>query len=180
MLSRDLPSLLLRIIVEAPPGGRVPPANAETADAQAAGTALSPIRSCLPAGIPEALIQRELMVWTGLLGVIWFELNGQRPQVVGRNPGDRDAFFAECAPLWIFQRYRLIGYRTSAWCPAKCLGYLVLRSSKELEKSPFPERSVVRASGWEVMTACARPREFTLREVRNPGRADGRMKQADR
>ena len=68
------------------PGGRVPPANAETADAQAAGTALSPIRSCLPPGIPEALIQRGLMVWTGLFGVISFELNGQRPPVAGRKP----------------------------------------------------------------------------------------------
>jgi hypothetical protein len=59
-------SLLLRIIVDAAPEGLVPPANAETADAQAAGTALSAIRSCLPPGIPEALIQRRLMVWTGL------------------------------------------------------------------------------------------------------------------
>ena len=64
----------------------MPPANAETADAQVAGTALSPIRSCLPPGIPEALIQRRLMVWTGLFGVISYELNGQRPQVTGRNP----------------------------------------------------------------------------------------------
>jgi len=64
----------------------VPPANAETADAQAAGTALSPIRSCLPPGIPEALIQRGLMVWTGLSGVISFQLSGQRPPVAGRKP----------------------------------------------------------------------------------------------
>jgi hypothetical protein len=79
-------SLLLRIIVDAAPGGPVAPANAETAAAQAAGTALSPIRSCLPPGIPEALIRRRLMVWTRLFGgVISFELNGQRPQVAGRN-----------------------------------------------------------------------------------------------
>jgi hypothetical protein len=64
----------------------VPSTNAETADAQAAGTTLSPIRPCLPPGIPEALIQRGLKVWTGLFGVISFELNGQRPQVAGRNP----------------------------------------------------------------------------------------------
>jgi hypothetical protein len=66
------------------------------ADAQAAGTALSPIRSCLPPGIPEALIQRRLMVWTGLFAVISFELNGQRPQVAGEEPSDRDALFAGC------------------------------------------------------------------------------------
>jgi len=41
------------------------------------------------------------MAWTGLSGVISFELNGQRRQVVGRNPGDRDAFFAECVRHWI-------------------------------------------------------------------------------
>jgi hypothetical protein len=64
----------------------VPSTDAETADAQAAGTALSPIRPCLPPGIPEALIQRGLKVWTGLFGVISFELNGQRPQAAGRNP----------------------------------------------------------------------------------------------
>ena len=79
----------------------MPPANAETADAQAAGTALRPIRSCLPPGIPEALIQRGLMVWTGLFGVISFELNGQRLQVAGEQPSDRDAFFAECVQHWI-------------------------------------------------------------------------------
>ena len=80
----------------------MPPANAGTADAQAAGTVLSPIRSCLPPGIPEALIQRGLMVWTALFGVIWFELNGQRPQVAGEEPSDRDAFFAECVRHWIY------------------------------------------------------------------------------
>lgn len=116
----------------------MPPANAETADAQAPGTALSPIRSCLPPGIPEALIQRGLMVWTALFGVIWFELNGQRPQVAGRNPGDRDALLRRVRPaLDLFHRYRLIGYRTWTWCPAKCPGYFMLRSNKELKKDPF-------------------------------------------
>jgi hypothetical protein len=57
----------------------VPPANVETADAQT-GTALSPIRSRLPPGIPETLSQRGLMAWTALFGVISFNLtpNGHR------------------------------------------------------------------------------------------------------
>jgi hypothetical protein len=41
------------------------------------------------------------MVWTGLFGVVSFELYGQLHQVVGEDPGDRGAFFAECIRRWI-------------------------------------------------------------------------------
>jgi AcrR family transcriptional regulator len=70
-------------------------------DAEPVAAALGPIRSHLPPGIPVPLIQRALMVWTGLFGVISFELYGQLHQVVGEEPGDRDAFFAECVRRWI-------------------------------------------------------------------------------
>jgi hypothetical protein len=40
------------------------------------------------------------MVWTGLFGVISFELYGQLHEVVAEGPGDRDAFFAECVRRW--------------------------------------------------------------------------------
>ena len=60
-----------------------------------------PIRSYLPPGIPARLIQRALMVWTGLFGVISFELYGQLHQVVGEGPADRDTFFAECIRRWL-------------------------------------------------------------------------------
>jgi hypothetical protein len=41
------------------------------------------------------------MVWTGLFGVIFFELYGQLHQVVGEEPADRGAFFAECICRWL-------------------------------------------------------------------------------
>jgi hypothetical protein len=94
------------IIIDATAGGRGPAAETQAAETQAAddpgiATALAPIRSYLPPGIPAALIQRALMVWTGLFGVVSFELDGQLNQVVGEAPGDRDAFFAECVRRWI-------------------------------------------------------------------------------
>ena len=63
--------------------------------------ALAPIRSYLPPGVPVALVQRALMTWTNLFGVISFELYGQLHNVVGEESGDRDAFFAECIRRWI-------------------------------------------------------------------------------
>ncbi len=92
-------SLLTCIIIDATrvsaPDRQGPP------DAEAAAAALGPIRSYLSPGIPVPLIQRALMVWTGLFGVISFELYGQLNQVVGEEPGDRDAFFAGCVRRWI-------------------------------------------------------------------------------
>ena len=92
-------SLLISIIIDATrvsaPDRQRPP------DAEAAAAALGPIRSYLPPGIPVPLIQRALMVWTGLFGVISFELYGQLNHVVGEESGDRDAFFAECVRRWI-------------------------------------------------------------------------------
>ena len=41
------------------------------------------------------------MVWTNLFGVISFELSGQLHSVVGEDPADRGAFFAECIRHWI-------------------------------------------------------------------------------
>jgi hypothetical protein len=45
------------------------------------------------------------MVWTNLFGVVSFELYGQLHEVVGEDPGDRDAFFAECVRRWICLRF---------------------------------------------------------------------------
>jgi hypothetical protein len=48
------------------------------------------------------------MTWTGLFGVVSFELYGQLHQlygqlhqVIGEPPADRDAFFAECVRGWL-------------------------------------------------------------------------------
>jgi AcrR family transcriptional regulator len=94
-------TLLLTIIVDAATAGRVADADADTQDTRALATPLAPIRSHLPPGVPAPLVQRALMVWTNLFGVISFELYGQLHQVVGEEPGDRDTFFAECIHRWI-------------------------------------------------------------------------------
>ncbi|HYB46991.1 MAG TPA: TetR/AcrR family transcriptional regulator [Streptosporangiaceae bacterium] len=93
-------TLLVRIIIDATAQGRVPAADQQADDATAAG-ALTPIRSYLPPGIPAPVIQRALMVWTGLFGAVSFELYGQLHQVVAEDPADRAAFFADCVRHWI-------------------------------------------------------------------------------
>jgi AcrR family transcriptional regulator len=93
-------TLLMRIIIDATAQGRVPAADQQADDATAAG-ALTPIRSYLPPGIPAPVIQRALMVWTGLFGAVSFELYGQLHQVVAEDPADRAAFFADCVRHWI-------------------------------------------------------------------------------
>jgi AcrR family transcriptional regulator len=104
-------ALLLRIIAAAALAGRTPAADALDAgaldadaldaEARAVAAALAPIRSYLPPGVPAPLVQRALMVWTNLFGVVSFELYGQLHSVVGEESGDREAFFAECIRRWI-------------------------------------------------------------------------------
>jgi AcrR family transcriptional regulator len=104
-------ALLLRIVVEAALAGRIPdggPPDAETSDpetpdpeAKPVAAALAPIRSHLPPAVPAPLVQRALMVWTNLFGIVSFELYGQLHGVVGEEPGDREAFFAACIGRWI-------------------------------------------------------------------------------
>jgi hypothetical protein len=93
-------TLLLRIIVEAAAAGRIPAEDLRDAEAQSVAAALAPIRSYLPPGVPAPLIQRALMVWTNLFGVISFELFGQLHNVVAEPPAGRDAFFSECIRRW--------------------------------------------------------------------------------
>jgi len=87
--------LLMQILIDAAAQGRVP--AEETQEAKA----LDPILAQLPPGFPPALVQRGVMAWTGLFGVVSFELYGQLHQVVAEDPADRDAFFAECIGRWI-------------------------------------------------------------------------------
>jgi hypothetical protein len=79
----------------------VPAADSQEAEAQEVAAALAPIRSHLPPEVPAPLVHRALMAWTGLFGLVSFELYGQLHEVVGENPGDRDAFFVECVRRWI-------------------------------------------------------------------------------
>ena len=104
-------ALLLRIIVDATTANLAQAADPQVADTWAADTraadtqrlaaALAPIRSHLPPAVPAPLVQRALMVWTNLFGVISFELYGQLHNVVGEPSRDRGTFFAECIRHWI-------------------------------------------------------------------------------
>ena len=90
----------MRIIIDATAAGRIPAGDTRASE-DAAAVALAPIRSYLPDGIPAPFVQRGLMVWTGLFGVVSFELYGQLHQVVGEEAADRDTFFAECIRRWL-------------------------------------------------------------------------------
>ena len=94
-------ALLLRIVVEAALAGRIPDAETPDPEAKPVAAALAPIRSYLPPAVPAPLVQRALMVWTNLFGIVSFELYGQLHGVVGEEPGDREAFFAACIGRWI-------------------------------------------------------------------------------
>jgi AcrR family transcriptional regulator len=89
-------NLLVRIMTDAAMSGRLPPAGA---DGQVPAAALAPVRGVIPAEVPDAVVQTGLMVWSGLFGVVSFELFGQFQNVVD----DREAFFRECVARWAAQ-----------------------------------------------------------------------------
>jgi AcrR family transcriptional regulator len=65
--------------------------------------ALAPLRSIAGPGVPDALLHRGLMAWAALFGTVSFELFGQLHGIVGDQPGDREAFFAESVRRWAEQ-----------------------------------------------------------------------------
>ncbi len=73
---------------DVPPGGR---------------KALAPVRSIVPPNVSDALLQRGLMAWAALFGTVSFEVFGQLHGIVGDQPGDREAFFAESVRRWATQ-----------------------------------------------------------------------------
>jgi len=86
----DAAELLTPTVAEdkVPPGGR---------------EALAPLRSVAGPGVPDALLQRGLMALAALFGTVSFEVFGQLHGIVGEQPGDREAFFAECVRRWAEQ-----------------------------------------------------------------------------
>ena len=95
-------ALLLRIIVEAALAGPHPDADApgRRGSARRGRRRPDPLLPAVPA-FPPRSSSASLMVWTNLFGVVSFELYGQLHNVVGEEPGDREAFFAECIRRWI-------------------------------------------------------------------------------
>ena len=62
--------------------------------------AIAPARSIVPPEVPDTLLHRGLMAWAALFGTASFELFGQLHGIVGEQPGDREAFFAESVRRW--------------------------------------------------------------------------------
>jgi AcrR family transcriptional regulator len=93
-----IPTLLLGILADAT--GQLEPATADDDVLPDARLALTPVQSLIPSKVPDALVQRGLMAWAALFGTVSFELFGQLHHVVGEEPGDRDAYFAECVRRW--------------------------------------------------------------------------------
>ncbi len=98
-----VPNLLLGILIDAIAAKRLAPATLNEQVPPDDRAALAPIRSVVPPEIPDALLQQGLMAWSALFGTVSFELFGQLHNVVGTEPGDREAFFAECVRRWAMQ-----------------------------------------------------------------------------
>jgi AcrR family transcriptional regulator len=96
-----IPTLLLGILADAT--ARLEPTTADDDVPPDARRALAPVQSLIPSKVPDALVQRGLMAWAALFGTVSFELFGQLHHVVGDEPSDRDAYFAECVRRWITQ-----------------------------------------------------------------------------
>jgi AcrR family transcriptional regulator len=94
-------NVLLRILADA--AGRPTPAMAEDDVPPGGRKALAPARATVPPEVPDALLQRGLMAWAALFGTVSFELFGQLHGIVGDQPGDREAFFAESVRRWAAQ-----------------------------------------------------------------------------
>ncbi len=95
--------VLVRIVADATAAGRLAPAVVGDSASAEVRAALGPVLSYFPGEVPDALVQRGLMVWSALFGMVSFELFGQLHNVVSDDPGDRDAFFADCIWRWADQ-----------------------------------------------------------------------------
>jgi AcrR family transcriptional regulator len=96
-------NLLIQILVDAAARGIEVPEAGRAGLSQTARTALAPVRAAVPAEISDVTLQTGLMQWAALFGTVSLELFGQFQNVIGEQPGDRDAFFAECVGRWAAQ-----------------------------------------------------------------------------
>jgi AcrR family transcriptional regulator len=95
-------TVLLGILADAA-AGRLTPAIAEDDLPPNERKALAPVRSTVGPEVPDALLQRGLMAWAALFGTVSADLFGQLHGIVGEQPGDREAFFAESVRRWAVQ-----------------------------------------------------------------------------
>ena len=94
-------TVLLGILTDA--ARRPTPAMAEDDVPPGDRTAFAPARSTVPPEVSDALLHRGLMAWAALFGTVSFELFGQLHGIVGEQPSDREAFFAESVRRWAAQ-----------------------------------------------------------------------------
>ena len=83
--------------------GRLAPATAEDDVPPDVREALTPARSIVGAEVPDVLLHQGLMAWAALFGTVSFELFGQLHGIIGEQPGDREAYFAESVRRWAAQ-----------------------------------------------------------------------------
>jgi len=95
-----VPLLLAAILVDAVRAQRVRDRFNDEPAGPTIESALAPLREALLLEVPIALVQRALMVWVGMFGVVSFEIFGQFQNVVGEGPGEREAFFTSCVRSW--------------------------------------------------------------------------------
>ncbi|MFZ1062343.1 MAG: TetR/AcrR family transcriptional regulator [Acidimicrobiales bacterium] len=98
-----VPLLLSAILVDAVRERRVRDSPANETVEPTLHSALAPLREALLVDVPSAVVLRALMVWVGMFGVVSFEIFGQFQNVVGEEPGEREAFFAGCIENWASQ-----------------------------------------------------------------------------
>jgi AcrR family transcriptional regulator len=83
--------------------GRLAPATAEDDVPPGDREALAPARSIVGPEVPDALLHQGLMAWAALFGTVSFELFGQLHGIIGEQPRDREAYFAESVRRWAAQ-----------------------------------------------------------------------------
>src|SRR5947199_4402 len=83
--------------------GRPTPATPEDDVPPDDREALAPVRSVVGPEVPDALLHQGLMAWAALFGTVSFEVFGQLHGIIGEQPGDREAYFAESVRRWAAQ-----------------------------------------------------------------------------
>src|SRR6266480_4084165 len=139
-------SVLLGILADA--AGRPTPAIAEDDLPPDGRKALAPARSIVGPEVPDALLQRGLMAWAALFGTVSFELFGQLHGIVGEQPGDREAFFAESVRRWAIQvgiapgrTTREPGSPDGSWSPSQATTTATAQAAETSESHSAKEAS---------------------------------------
>ena len=132
------------------PGYTAPPATIAPAArvSNALLGILAEARSIVGPEVPDALLQRGLMAWAALFGTVSFELFGQLHGIVGEQPGDREAFFAESVRRWAIQvgiapgrTTREPGSPDGSWSPSQATTTATAQAAETSESHTAEEAS---------------------------------------